>query len=284
MNNKKCPVCNLTNVRNKIDYLDWRVFKCSDCGFRFADGGTPVVLDEHYDEIYFEPLIQRDEMENWSRRYRKRLDYAEQWAPNKKLLEVGAGASIFAKVAADRGFDVNVVDGSSAAVKILSAYDGVSGWVEDLNTCEFPKNTYGVIHSSHVIEHLGDPVHFLENCLCALTKGGVLILSFPVYEGRILAVRDSLYMMGLTNHPYNYQAPDHVSYFDVNCIRKTLEKVGFEVVSLRRTKFVSLNLALGRMQQNSLPRKALSRFSNWLRLITDKIGFYRDVEIVAKHP
>lgn len=284
MNSRKCQVCNSTNLIKKIDYQDWGIYKCRECGFRFAEGGEPIILKEHYDEMYFEPLIQRDEMDKWSRIYSERLDYAKQWAPNKKLLEVGAGASIFARVAADLGFEVDVVDGSPAAVKILTAYEGVSGWVADLNTCEFPENAYGVIHSSHVIEHLGDPAHFLRNCLRALSHKGLLFLSFPLYEGWILALRDNLYRMGLANHPYNYQAPDHISYFDARCIRSTLERVGFEIISLRRTKFISLNLAFSRMQQRSTSRKILSRLSNWLSFITDRIGFYRDVEIIARHP
>lgn len=96
-------------------------------------------MEDHYDEMYFEPLIQRDEMDKWSRIYSQRLTYARQWAPNLELLEVDACASVFARLAADAGFDVDVVDSSPVAVKYLTAFDGVSGWVADLNVCEFPR-------------------------------------------------------------------------------------------------------------------------------------------------
>jgi SAM-dependent methyltransferase len=284
MSRRICPICNSTNPKKKIEYQDWGIYRCSKCGFRFADGGKPIVLDDHYDKKYFEPLILRDETDKWSKIYNERLTYAKQWAPSPKLLEVGAGASIFARVAADSGFEVDVVDGSPAAIELLTAYDGVSGWVADLNKCELPESTYGVVHSSHVIEHLSDPINFLQNCVRTLTNEGLLLLSFPLYEGWLLAIRDGLYRMGVANHPYNYQAPDHLSYFDASCIRMALEQVGFEVVSLRRTKFISLNYSLSRMLQNSMSRRILSRVSNTLSFLTDKIGFYRDVEIVAKRP
>lgn len=284
MSHKKCKICNSKKLQKTIKYLDWNIYKCQECRFRFADDGKPLTINEHYDESYFKPLLKRDEMSKWAQIYSTRLSYLQENSPNNSLLEVGAGASTFAVTATDYGFEVDVVDGSPWAVEFLSAFDGIIGMVGDLNAHDFPLHKYGAIHCSHVLEHLSNPLGFLQSCLQSLAEGGLMYLSFPAYEENVLAVRDSLYKLGLANYPYNYQAPDHISYFDASCIRKTLLSAGFEVVSLRRTKFISLNDSLSRMEQSGRVRQSLSKISNSLGFVTNRVGFHRDLEIIARRP
>lgn len=282
--NKKCWVCDSDRTLPTLTYNDWQIHRCSDCGFRFAEDGQPLVYDEHYDADYFAPLMQRDQMQKWSRTYAERLTYLQQNAPSNNLLEAGAGASTFALNAVEYGFDVNVVDAAPWAVNFLSYNDGITGQIVDLNEFELPARTYGAIHCSHVLEHLSNPRRFLAQCFNTLQSGGVMYLSFPAYEGNVLAWRDSLYRLGLANHPYNYQAPDHLSYFDAACIRQTLERVGFEVVRLKRIKFVSVLDSVARMDQQSLTRKSVHALTQLASPITRRVGFHRDLEIIVRRP
>ncbi|MEQ9411642.1 MAG: class I SAM-dependent methyltransferase [Fuerstiella sp.] len=281
---KSCWVCSSTSVHATIRYNDWQVYRCRDCGFRFAEDGQPLVYDEHYDEDYFAPLMQRDQMDKWSRIYAERLNYLKQHAPSPVLLEAGAGASTFALNAVDHGFQVSVVDAAPWAVGFLSGHDGISGTVTDLNNCQLPAQKFGAIHCSHVLEHLSNPKSFLSQCHQSLQDGGLMYLSFPAYEGRVLAWRDSLYHLGLANHPYNYQAPDHLSYFDADCIRRTLQNVGFEVVRLRRIKFISVYDAVARMSHAGPLRRTVGLAAKLTGPLSRRIGFHRDLEIIARRP
>lgn len=279
-----CPVCCDSRVKKTINYKDWTIYKCSGCQFRFAHGGERLVIDEHYDEEYFQPMLARDSLKKWENIYRDKLLTAKKYSPNNKLLEVGSGASTFACAAAKDDFDVTIVDGSPDAVKMLTRCDGVDGWVDDLNNCTFPENKYGVLHSSHVIEHLHQPAEFLHECYRSLVEGGVLLLSFPAYEAGIISIRDNLYKLGIANHTYNYMAPDHVSYFSAKCIEKLLLNTGFEILELRRTKYISLKDTLNSMNKKSVFRQAVSDISNVFDFITDRIGYHRDLSIVARKP
>lgn len=282
--NRTCWVCNSSDTRWTLAYNDWQIYRCKDCGFRFAQDGQPLVYDEHYDADYFAPLMQRDQMQKWANTYAERLQYLQLHAPSKRLLEAGAGASTFALNAVSAGFQVNVVDAAPWAVDFLSSNEGISGQLTDLNQCELPPQTYGAIHCSHVLEHLSNPRRFLNQCFHTLQGGGLMYLSFPAYEGSVLRWRDSLYRLGLANHPYNYQAPDHLSYFDAACIRQTLESVGFEVVRLKRIKFVSAYDSVARMDRGGLLRKTVHLASSLMAPVTQRIGFHRDLEIIARRP
>lgn len=279
-----CKLCGSGAIMKKIDFFNWEVFKCQECDFRFAHGGDDIKIDDHYDENYYQSLINRDEMDKWAKIYASRLEYFLEHSPNQKLLEVGAGASKFAIIAAEKGFQVDVVDGSPWAVKFLKEHESIDGWVANLNECELPQRTYGAIHCSHLLEHLSNPLGLLEQSFNALSPGGVMHLSFPAYEGNILAFRDGIFRLGLANYPYNYQAPDHVSYFDKNCISKTLSKVGFDLILIRRIKFISIAQTFSRMDEGDSFRKLISKVSKIFNPVTSRLGFYRDLEIIAKRP
>ncbi len=279
-----CKLCGSDAIRKKIDFFDWEIFKCKACGFRFAHGSNNMQIDDHYDENYFKSFINRDEMNKWAKIYASRMGYFLEHSPNRKLLEIGAGASKFAIIAAEKGFQVDVVDGSPWAVKFLKEHESVDGWVANLNDCDLPQKTYGAIHCSHLLEHLNNPLGLLKQSFNALLPGGVMHLSFPAYEGNILAFRDGLFKLGLANYPYNYMAPDHVSYFTKSCIAETLNKIGYDLISIRRTKFISIAHTFANMDGGSTHRKLIAKISEALSPVTSRLGFHRDLEIIARRP
>lgn len=281
---RTCWVCSTANARPTVKYNDWTVYRCGECGFRFADGGQPLVYDEHYDEDYFGPLRQRDQMDKWSQIYAARLTWLKENAPAAVLLEAGAGASTFALNAVDHGFKVSVVDAAPWAVDFLSSHEGVSGQVADLNQCQLPPQTFGAIHCSHVLEHLNNPRGFLSQCYQSLQEGGLMYLSFPAYQDGVLAWRDRLHRAGLAHHPFNYGAPDHLSYFNTDCIRNTLVDIGFEVVRLRRMKFISLYDTVGRVKVSGLFRRTLGAAIKLTSPVSRRIGIHRDLEIIIRRP
>lgn len=279
-----CWVCSGMDAHPTVKFNDWQVYRCPDCGFGFAEDGRPLVYDEHYDEDYFAPLMKRDQMDKWSKIYADRLTFLKHNAPKPALLEAGAGASTFALNAVSCGFRVNVVDAAPWAVSFLTSHEGITGSVEDLNCCQLPSQAFGAVHCSHVLEHLSNPRGFLNQCFGSLVPGGFMYLSFPAYEGSTLACRDGLYRIGLANHPYNYQAPDHLSYFDAGCIRKTLVDIGFEIVRFRRIKFISLHDSVLRMNNSGLLRRMVYLAARLTKPVTRRVGFHRDLEIIIRRP
>ena len=173
---RDCRVCGGDKVKAMVKFNGWQVYHCRGCGFRFADGGEPIVYDEHYDETYFVPFTARDQTDKWTSIYKDRLTYLRENAPTPTLLEAGAGASVFALNAVEYGFKVSVVDAAPWAVSYLTSHQGVSGSVADLNAVTLPSQAYGAIPCAHVLEHLTNPRAFLEECYQTPQHGGFMYL------------------------------------------------------------------------------------------------------------
>lgn len=280
---QQCPVCKLMDTRHIIDYAGWKVNLCRNCEFSFATGGKPVELQSHYDDDYFLPMIERDNSVKWQNIYRQKLALAQDHNPGRNLLEIGPGAGGFSVAAVAAGFSVFVLDGSQAAIDRLAKL-GVEGEVADLNSVTLPAKCYDVVSSSHVIEHLNAPLEMLEAVFESLKPGGLLLLSFPAYENWLLGIRNFFYHVGLANHPYNYQAPDHVSYFSKRCIVRVLRSCGYEVQAVKRTKFISVNDVIERLDGTSQLRRIVCRVAKPPRFFLSRVGYHRDLDIVATKP
>lgn len=232
--------------------------------------------------IFCLPLIERDKTPKWRAEYKRRLSLLSSMAPSKTLLEAGPGSGSFSRLAADNGFSVTVLDGSQFSIDSLTSHPNISGRVVDLNDFSLPANTFGACYSSHTIEHLENPFSFLKCIHGSLLGNGVLYLSFPVYERWVVDIFSFLRKIGLSNYMFNFQAPDHVSYFTAKCIKGVLVDTGFEVISFRRIKFISALDIISRSSSRSLLRKLLKSTALVIGPVLYRIGYYRDVEIICR--
>tara|TARA_R100001015_G_C4634312_1_gene200581 strand:- start:1105 stop:1797 length:693 start_codon:yes stop_codon:yes gene_type:complete len=99
---------------------------------------------------------------------------------NKKILDIGCGNGEISKNLKDLGNDVYGVDASESAKKHL----GDNFFKVDLQNDMYPfeDNTFDVVFSKSVIEHLQDPDHMLKEAYRVLKKGGVVITMTPSWK------------------------------------------------------------------------------------------------------
>lgn len=138
--------------------------------------------------------------------------------PHGKLLEVGCGDGQQLKYMQDLGWIVSGVDIDPSAVEI-SIRKGLqvhSGTLEDQ---EFPDNSYDVITSSHVIEHVYDPCSLLYECKRILKPGGRLVIVTPNSKswGHKL----------FSEHWRGLEPPRHLQIFSPDTLTKVINDAGF---------------------------------------------------------
>lgn len=139
----------------------------------------------------------------------------------KKLLDAGCGTGWFSKWACDRKAIVTSMDlGEKLLAQVAKKCDShrIVGSILDM---PFADNTFDVIVSSEVIEHVPEPTQAMRELFRVLKPGGILILTTPnsiwyfsVYIANKLKLRP---YQGLENW---------TGWFEM---KKKLKAIGFEI-------------------------------------------------------
>lgn len=95
-----------------------------------------------------------------------------------KLLEVGCGNGKKLAQLKKFGWDVEGVDFDSTAVEIAQ-HRGMKIRLGELEEQTYQENRFDAIVSSHVLEHVPEPIGFMRECYRILKPGGQLVFATP---------------------------------------------------------------------------------------------------------
>ena len=143
-----------------------------------------------------------------------------------KVLDVGCGAGAGLCALAAMGWEAEglEVDPSAARVAQGRGFRVFCGTLED---APFEPGTFAVITSSHVFEHLHDPLDFLRRCARLLQPGGRLLFLTPNARG-----------LGHQKHGAAWLAldpPRHLAIFSATGLRVLAERAGFVEIAVKST-------------------------------------------------
>jgi 2-polyprenyl-3-methyl-5-hydroxy-6-metoxy-1,4-benzoquinol methylase len=220
---RRCPVCRGSRAvplfaKEGIDY-----WSCPDCAFRFAtpdrNPNLTNTLDE-YEDAYLQYLSPDPaDAVNFDALYRWMTSVTP--IAGKRLLDVGAGSGKLVRDLRRRGVDAHGIEpshvlfdrflGGEAAFTCASLDEMGAG------TPPFP-----VVTAFDVIEHVADPVAFLERVAATLAPGGVFFLSTPDVES--LTAR-------LFGRRWHFYYPYHLSYFGARTLARTAAAAGLRAVT-----------------------------------------------------
>lgn len=143
-------------------------------------------------------------------------------APNKSLLDVGCGTGDFLKIAQQAGWRISGTELGQDAVEQATQKLGNCVLQGDISTLDLPANSYGLITSYHVIEHLLDPVKKLRQCHQLLSPDGALFVETPNINSIGARIRGSKWS--------HIIPPEHIVYFSPHSLKYALHKAGFNRV------------------------------------------------------
>jgi SAM-dependent methyltransferase len=229
---QSCPMCESPELRlfdavasDVEGYSSVHIVECGRCHFawQYPLGRTMTETVEHFDRNYRaegKRLSEYFDPERKTDIARFEVDFLSQLAlPGKRLLDIGAGAGIFAKVAAERGFSVTALDPALELERIsgLPNLQGVRGTMSDLP----PDELFDVITMWDVIEHLVTPLAIIDEAKKRLRTGGWLVLETGNYKSADRVQDGARHWM--------YQL-DHRWYFSPESMEKILLDRGFSEV------------------------------------------------------
>ena len=221
--------------------LNWVI--CKECGFVYR---TPALEDdelsllyENYDkdvflnttpDAYFEKIVAlpNEESENWQKIewLSNTLNKHNLYERCKTILDVGCGGgtllhTIKEQLSVDKvcGVELNSAYAKLAATKFNAHIKN-----ENYQNGLF-ENKFDLIVNTKVLEHIPDPLPFLQEIEKDLDEGGVLFIEVP----------DISDMYNLPPNHQRFFIP-HIYFFSTNSLSVLLVKEGFSIVETRVVK------------------------------------------------
>lgn len=226
----------------------FQVFHCQNCQIDFIE--CPENLADYYGNDYFSDLINEKDLLFRIKSHIIANYYASTGLKKKiysfllgfiaalpkekgRIMDVGCGPGDILYLLKKAGFDVYGLDISQHAIEAArnNDLDNVIVGMED-KLAEFPDEFFDCIRGSHVIEHMPDPVKFLNICRQKLKEDGSLILATPNIN--------SFNRIIFGEHTKCYRdIPRHIILFSNKGIIKLLKKSGFENTKITYTNIFS---------------------------------------------
>ena len=252
-------VSDLFRQREKVE-----VYKCEKSGFRFYGPHDLAGDSAFYESLQQFPWYYMDW--KWEHEEVKKL-----LTPGTSLLEIGCAEGAFIKGIADKeiqsvGLELNVQAAENATKNGL---DVRTETIQD-HAISHP-DTYDVVCSFQVMEHVTDVKGIMEASVKALKPGGRLIISVPNNDSFIKYSPDSILNM----------PPHHMNLWDEASLARMekffdMELLGFRKEPLQPYHYqVVVNNFIERNFSRGIAGKILKKAIKWTR-VYKLVGLFKN--------
>ena len=163
-----------------------------------------------YNQAHFWQQYQRELAADWMRKYE---------VYGKRVVEIGSGEGLFIKeFLAGRNWCFAYEPGPDAET---ARKNGITTWQEYFQASRLHESRPDVLICRHVLEHLADPLDFLQDIALVCEQLEIQ----PLFMGEVPRIDKAL-----EQHRINDFLYEHVSNFTHNSFRVLFERAGFEVL------------------------------------------------------
>jgi len=220
--------------------------KCASCGFVFCQ---PIPTQEELNAVY-EHYGRNDYLSELTiAAYERILDSLEPYRKTNRLIDVGCGIGYFLEVAKRRGWEVYGTEFTQEAVEICQK-KGAKMKLGVLNPNNYEPESFDVVTSFEVIEHINNPREELSNFNKLLRKGGVVYCTTPNFN----AVER--YYLKSDWNVLGY--PEHLAYFTPKSLKRVYKETGFRAKKIQATGISLTRIKKSRGKSNQATISASS--------------------------
>ena len=235
---KKCLITGNEDLLPLKGYEKDYLVKSKSSGFVFS---SRIPTEKEIIDIYANYPVgyNTDSIIN-NTRVTELLIHFERFRRTNRILDVGCGPGLFLIEAKKRGWEVFGTEFTDEQIKYLND-KGIQTFQGKLASDSFEKESFDIIISSEVIEHINNPLEEMSLFNSFLRRGGVAYITTPNFN----AIERFL-----LKGKYNIiHYPEHLCYYTPKTINLLLEKCGFEKMTTTTT-----GLSITRVK-NSLKNK-----------------------------
>jgi SAM-dependent methyltransferase len=221
--------CDLCGSRESVFLLEkdgGRYACCPHCGFIFTNPRHENFVADN-DEVFRHSLARYVE-KSYSRRkqrtYRRKLRQFARWRLTGRLLEIGSNVGGLLLAARAEGWDAVGVEPVEACARYGREKHGLNIIPRILEEAGLPEDSFDVIYSNAVFEHLATPSVVFQAAFRALRLGGVLFVDTVNYDS---------YTRERIGAGWKLIAPGaHLSLYTPATLRRFCEQAGFTVLKI----------------------------------------------------
>ena len=241
----KCPLCGGSFTRLVIEESKYSIRECLPCRLGATLPVSYVSASEYTDAPQYADAYEGQEVK--FRGYARHLvDWAQRYIKKGKLLDVGCSVGWLVDEARKAGFDAAGIDLDANAVRYAKD-KGRAVFRASLEDWEH--SDYDVITLSHTLEHVPDPIGFLQTCAARLREGGILVISVPCFAGlHPRLFRKLWYGWAPWQHHFHYSQP---------AFRRLFEKAGLGTIGTWQES-MDHRPPFGYMRRRDMPQAVLS--------------------------
>lgn len=257
---RRCPVCAGAEPRPHWRKPGVTLMQCGQCGMVLADPIPPALASgEHYQGLAGSLYLTPDKLaaDFAPVRFARELRLFHRFCPAGRVLDVGCSTGAFLHELERRWPRAYERLGTDVVGPALDHAEsrGVPVLRTPFLQADFTGHPFDAVTFWAVLEHLADPLAFLQRAAAILRPGGHCFLLVPNF--RSLAVRTA-------GPRYRYVMPEHLNYFTPDTLRRLAARVPeFREADLHFTHFnpvvIAQDLRRGRSPVGDAERVALLR-------------------------
>jgi 2-polyprenyl-3-methyl-5-hydroxy-6-metoxy-1,4-benzoquinol methylase len=220
-----CPCCGSARARPYLSCDGFAFVRCRDCAIVFQNP-RPVFEDvrKRYAAEYFSyELANESNFFGLMRLGLEDVRFQERAAAlraPRTFLDIGCATGMLIESMKKEGWEVQGVDLCRESADYGKVHRGVDIFPGTLEEARFADGAFGVVHFSHLIEHVPDPRGFLGEVRRVLAPGGLALITTPNIDG---------FQARLFGKAWRSAIADHLVLFSRTTLQRLAEQEGFEI-------------------------------------------------------
>ena len=287
----RCRICDSTRLNNKpfgYNFKDqWLgAVECASCGIIFID---PQPTAEEFRELYSAEYFEGDFRCGHEGSYfdeqtlnhlgdRDLLGRIMRYKKVGNFLEIGCAGGAFLNIAREAGYSVRGVEFSPDAARFASEKFGLDVHTGELESANFPAESFDVVFMGDVLEHLPNPVKTMREINRIMKPKGMVVILCPMQTNTLYSRLGFFGYSILGKKVTVHLPPYHVFEYRAGSMSALVKLCGFELLGKRESiippsRIAQRNSALQNFLKKAFqyPNSVLTKcFNRW----GDRIELY----------